>query len=68
MINAKSSVVFNNPLLLKKRKFDKLFETERSNREYACEIESTNDATKKIDKYENQGSIYGIISIIKNRI
>jgi hypothetical protein len=50
---------FSNPLLLKKRIGAKLFETDRSERKYSCDVELTNDITRKQEKYENQSVISG---------
>lgn len=63
--NAIVKAQFNNPLLLKKRKGGKLFETDRSERKYSCDVELTNDITRKQEKLENQSVISGKLALTK---
>jgi len=45
---------------MKKRKGEKLFDTEKPERNYSCEVELTNDVTRKLqDKLESQTIVSG---------
>lgn len=58
------NIKINDLLLLKKRSGKKLFDTERPQRKFSCDVELTNDVTRKNqDKYETQTIISGIILV-----
>jgi hypothetical protein len=45
---------------MKKRKGEMLFDTEKPDRKYSCEVELTNDVTRKLqDKLESQTIVSG---------